>query len=63
MTVAEHLKKAEKNLKKAEIAFNSQFNRNGIREQEKKNLADNVEHAKVVRDIFLGKLENERLES
>lgn len=58
MTMAEHLEKAERNLKKAETAFKSQFNRNGIKEQEKKNLVENVEHARVVRDIFLGKLMN-----
>lgn len=39
MTIEEHLEKAEKNLKKAEIAFYSQFKKNGIKEQEKKNLA------------------------
>lgn len=46
------LYKAEKCLKRAEISFYSQFNRNGITEQEKKNLAENVEFFTVIRDML-----------
>ena len=63
MTTEEHLARAEKNLRKAEIAFHSQFKKNGIKEQEKKNLTDNIEHLKLVRDMFCEKLVNERLDS
>lgn len=52
MTKQEMLYKAEKYLKKSEISFFNQFNRNGITEQEKKNLAENVEFFTVIRDML-----------
>ena len=52
MTKQEMLDKAERNLRKAEIAFHSQFNRPGITEKEKEDLANNVEYAMKVRDLI-----------
>lgn len=60
MTTEEHLVRAEKNLRKAEIAFHSQLKRVGITEQEKKNLTDNLEHLMVVRNYFREQLENKK---
>lgn len=53
MTKQEMLDKAERNLRKAEIAFHSQFNRLGIKENEKTNLANNVVYARIVKDLIL----------
>lgn len=53
MTKQEMLDKAERNLRKAEIAFHSQFNRPGIKENEKTNLANNVVYARIVKDLIL----------
>lgn len=53
MTKQEMLNKAERNLRKAQISFDKNFNRAGVTEQEKKNLADNVEYSTVVRDMLL----------
>jgi uncharacterized protein YaiL (DUF2058 family) len=52
MTKQEMLDKAERNLRKAEIAFHSQFNRPGITEKEKENLSNNVEYATFVRNLI-----------
>lgn len=47
---------AERNLKKAQTAFHSQFQRPGIKESEKENLANNVEYAILVRDLIAEKM-------
>lgn len=53
MTKQEMLDKAERNLRKAETAFYGQFNRPGIKESEKTNLANNVVYARIVKDLIL----------
>ena len=47
---------AERNLKKSQMSFYRQFNRPGIKESEKENLANNVEYAMLVRDLIAEKM-------
>lgn len=56
MTKQEMLDKAERNLRKAEIAFHSRFNYPKTPDQDKKNLAENVEYALRVRDMILAQM-------
>lgn len=56
MTKQEMLTKAERNLRKAEIAFHNRFNHPGTPDQDKKNLAENVEYALRVRDMILAQM-------
>lgn len=46
---------AERNLKKAKMAFSNNCNRNGITEQEVENLTNNVEYAEFVYNLILGR--------
>lgn len=41
-----------KQLRKAEISFHSQFNRPNAKEKEKENLANNVEFFMLVKDLI-----------
>lgn len=43
---------AERNLKKAETAFERNYNRTGITEQEVENLKNNIEYSRVVLDLI-----------
>lgn len=58
MTKQEMLDKAERNLRKAEIAFHNRFNHPKTPDQDKKNLADNVEYALRVRDMIAAQMKN-----
>ena len=53
MTKEQMLKIAEKNLKKARISLHHNCNRSGITEQEKENLANNVEYAEIVYNLIV----------
>lgn len=46
------MKIAERNLKKAQIALDHNYNRNGITEVERENLSNNVEYAQIVYDLL-----------
>ena len=43
---------ADRNIKKAQMSFYRQFQRPGIKEQEKENLANNVEYAILIKDLI-----------
>lgn len=47
------LQMAERNLRKAKIALEHNFDRNGITETEKQNLTNNVEYAQKVYDLII----------
>ena len=44
---------AEKNLRKAKISLQNNFNRPGVTEQERENLTKNVEYAQTVYDLIV----------
>lgn len=52
MSKEEMLTIAERNLKKAQYAFDHNFNRPGVTENERINLKNNLEYAKCVRDLI-----------
>ena len=56
MTSEKLLSIAKRNLKKAEIAHKHNYDRQGITENERENLSDNVEHAKIVLDLINAKI-------
>ena len=51
MTTETILKIAERNLHKAHMAMQSNYERNGVSEQEKENLINNVEYTQLVYDL------------
>lgn len=53
MTKEKLLMIAERNLKKAQIAFEHNYNRTGITEQEKENLTNNVEYNRIVYNLIM----------
>ena len=46
------LKIAEKNLRKAKISLQNNYNRPGVTEQERENLSNNVEYAQTVYNLI-----------
>lgn len=52
------LQMAERNLRKAKIALEHNFGRNGITETEKQNLTNNVEYAQKVYDLITNYVSN-----
>lgn len=52
MTKEKALKIAERNLKKAEMTYKHNYNRQGVTEQEKENIVNNLEYAKFVLDMI-----------
>ena len=46
---------AERNLKKARISFEHNYNRVGVSEQEKENLINNIEYNQIVLDLINSK--------
>ena len=52
MTKENLLMIAERNLKKANLAYEHNYNRIGVTEQEKENLKNNREYNKIVRDLI-----------
>ena len=52
MTKEKLLMIAERNLKKAQIAFEHNYNRVGVTEQEKENLTNNVEYNRIVCNLM-----------
>jgi HEPN domain-containing protein len=52
------LQMAERNLRKAKIALEHNFSRNGITETEKQNLTNNVEYAQKVYDLITNYVSN-----
>ena len=53
MTNENMLKIAERNMRKAQIALLNNSERKGITEQEKENLANNVEYTQFVYDLIV----------
>lgn len=52
MTTETILQIAERNMNKAQIAMNNNYDRKGITEQEKENLTNNVEYTQIVYDLI-----------
>lgn len=55
MTNEQLISIAERNLKKARIAFEHNYNRSGVTEHERRNLSDNLEYANIVLSTLSGR--------
>ena len=51
ITTEAMLQLAERNMNKAQIAMNNNYDRKGITEQERENLTNNVEYTQIVYDL------------